>query len=335
MLNQVSNGVENEEKNLESDTSVQLVANDNYLGACIVAAAFIIAGAWIYTSGPRAAYISSSKDTVQKPEKSEFEEKVLPTDGAVLPISWGDLGAKMVSVGVIDAQKFEQLYAGRGGLDDKAKGLLYGENNGNIEITSENSGLLLNLLWALGLGNKNNILESDEMADPRYGGAENFASTGGWTLSRGNAMEHYSRHPFIVLTPEQQALVDKVSRGIYRPCCGNSTHFPDCNHGMAMLGLLELMASQGVDEQMMYKAALWVNAYWFPDTYLTIARYLESKNIDWSDVDPKEILGANYSSAQGFQQILRKVGPTDVQKGGSRCGVDAGAPQNNPGGCGV
>ena len=59
-------------------------------------------------------------------------------------------------------------------------------------------------------------------------------------------MNHYSMHRFIVLTPEQQALVEKVSKGIYRPCCGNSVYFPDCNHGMAMLGLLELMASQGV-----------------------------------------------------------------------------------------
>ena len=87
-------------------------------------------------------------------------------------------------------------------------------------------------------------------------------------------MDHYNRHIFFKLTPEQQALVDKVSRGIYRPCCNNSTHFPDCNHGMAMLGFLELMASQGVSEQDMWKAALAVNSYWFPDTYINIATYI-------------------------------------------------------------
>jgi len=75
-----------------------------------------------------------------------------------------------------------------------------------------------------------------------------------------------------------------------------------------MLGLLELMASQGVSESDMYKTALAVNSYWFPDTYLIIAKYLkEKKNINWEDADPKEILGSNYSSASGYQNILSQV----------------------------
>src|SRR3989338_1454430 len=141
------------------------------------------------------------------------------------------------------------------------------------------------------------------MMDPRYGGAGNFASTGGWTLAKGDAMEHYNMHALIALTAEQQKLVDKVSRGIFRPCCGNSTHFPDCNHGMAMLGLLELMASQGVSEEDMWKTALTVNSYWFPDTYLTIASYMKNKGVEWKNVNPQEILGVNYSGAAGFQNI--------------------------------
>ena len=120
-------------------------------------------------------------------------------------------------------------------------------------MTQENSGTILNLLWAFGLANKNEILEKGPMMDKRYGGAENFASTGGWTLSKGDSMNHYSMHSFITLTPQQQSLVEKVSQNIYRPCCGNSTYFPDCNHGMAMLGLLELLASQGISENEMYK----------------------------------------------------------------------------------
>ena len=39
-------------------------------------------------------------------------------------------------------------------------------------------------------------------------------------------------------------IVEEIAGNIYRPCCGNSTAFPDCNHGMAMLGLIELMVSQ-------------------------------------------------------------------------------------------
>ena len=51
------------------------------------------------------------------------------------------------------------------------------------------------------------------------------------------------------------------------------------------------MASQGVSEEEMYKAALVVNSYWFPDTYITIAKYLKSQGKDWSQAVPKEILG--------------------------------------------
>ena len=133
-------------------------------------------------------------------------------------------------------------------------------------------------------------------------------------------MEHYSHHALLVLSPDEQALVDKVSRGIYRPCCGNSTHFPDCNHGMAMLGLLELMASQGVSEKDMWKAALAVNSFWFPDTYFTIATYMKDKGILWKDVNPQEVLGAEYSSAQGYAAIAAQV-ETKGSRSGGGCGV--------------
>ncbi|KKW33657.1 MAG: hypothetical protein UY80_C0036G0001, partial [Parcubacteria group bacterium GW2011_GWB1_53_43] len=92
------------------------------------------------------------------------------------------------------------------------------------------------------------------------------------------------------------------------------------NHGMAMLGLLELMASQGVSEEDMYKTALVVNAYWFPDTYLTIARYLAAQGVKWEDADPKKLLGAEYSSGSGYQQILTHVAPLEGGSGGG-CSV--------------
>ena len=158
------------------------------------------------------------------------------------------------------------------------------------------------------------------MADEKYGGAGNFASTGGWTLAKGDGMEHYSKHNFIVLTEEQQELVERVSKGIFRPCCGNSVHFPDCNHGMAVLGLLEIMASQGAEEQEMYDAALKVNSYWFPGTYLTLAKYFGARETEWKDVDAKTVLGSLYSGARGYRQILQEVEP-EKAKGGGGCGV--------------
>lgn len=250
----------------------------------------------------------------------DYSQKVIPEGGVVLPVKWGDLGSRMIKAGVIDKTKFEEIYVGRGGLSNEEKKLLEGFNNGNLKITRENSGFILNLLWAFGLGNKNAVLEKGPMSKKEYGGAENFASTGGWTLSLGNAMNHYSKHSFIVLTSEQQALVEKVSKGIFRPCCGNSTYFPDCNHGMAMLGLLEMMASQGISEDKMYEVALIVNSYWFPDTYVTIAKYLDSQDKDWSKADPKEILGFDYSSGAGFQKIRSKMKDSGIGGGGG-CGV--------------
>src|SRR3989344_4220246 len=103
-------------------------------------------------------------------------------------------------------------------------------NLGKLEITRENAGLLLNLFWALGLANKNEILEKGEMANPKYGGVGNFASTGGWTIAQGNAME-------------------------------------------------------------------------------------------WKDMDPQEILGVNYSSAQGYAKIAAEITQPQQQRGGSGCGV--------------
>lgn len=250
-----------------------------------------------------------------------LRSKVFPANGVEIPIVWGDLGKRLIESGVIDANKLEELYARRGGLTDEEKQLLYGENNDKLRMDFDNSGFLLNLLWAFGLANKNKILEEGPMVDPRYDGdPSRFASTAGWTLAKGNAMDHYSKHAFVVLTPEQQQMVKRVSQGIFRPCCGNSAYFPDCNHGMAMLGLLELLAAAGVSEEDMYKIALQVNSYWFPTTYLTIAKYFAEKGIDWEKIDPKAVLGADFSSIQGYRQVLNQVQPFQ-QLGGSGCGV--------------
>lgn len=313
------------------------VKKDYFLPQSILIGSLIIAGTWIYTTGLKNdSQQKKAASTRESAGTSVIEEGVLPSQGVVLPVEWNDLGAKLVSVGAIDANKLEVIYTQRGAFSNKYKDLLLGQNSGKLKITQDNAGYLLNLFWALGLASKNPILESGEMTNPKYGGAENFASTGGWTIAKGSSMSHYSRHIFFNLTEEQQALVDKISRGIYRPCCGNSTHFPDCNHGMAMLGLLELMASQGVSEQDMWKAALAVNSYWFPDTYVTIATYMKSRGVEWKNVNPQEILGVNYSSGQGYARIASQVTTPSRSQSGSGCGVDAGqtvAPKKQQSGC--
>src|SRR3989338_1326528 len=280
---------------------------------------------------------SSGNDT----GRSAIEEAVLPAKGVKLPVVWVDLGAQLVEAGTIDPVAFKGVYESRGPFPADYEKLLSCRANGALTITEDNAGYLLNLLWAFGLANKNPILEdASEMMNPGYGGAGNFASTGGWTVAKGNAMSHYNMHALVTLSPEQQQLVDRVSQNIYRPCCGNSTHFPDCNHGMAMLGLLELMAAQGVGEEEMYKAALAVNSYWFPDTYLTMAQFMQDKGTDWKKVSPQEMLGVNYSSAAGFRNIASQVSTPSQSGGGNGCGVEAGggAPTVAPkqqSGCGI
>lgn len=265
----------------------------------------------------------TQKNSVQdstKVDVDSLEAFVLPSQGVELPITWGDLGAKMVRDGVIDEQKFKEI-AGQMSPDDEQ--IFNGNWNKPIVMTDENNRFLLNMLWAFGLANDNKILTHGEMTDPKYGGdAGKFASTGGWSLSRGDVMNHFSAHNYVMLDNTQQEMVDRVSSGIFRPCCGNSTHFPDCNHGMAMLGLLELMASSGVSEEKMYEVALRVNSYWFPQTYLDLATYFKEQGQEWSEVDPKIALSANYSSGQGYQATRQKIKslPEPPQGGGS-CGV--------------
>jgi hypothetical protein len=312
----------------EEINSLPVVRKDYILPASILISSIILGGVLVYTVGVNNGSIQGTSVTSAKQTPlGQLEEKVLPSKGVTLPVVWGNLGVKLVEAGVIDGDRFKAIYEQRGQFTDEYKNLLSGENNGKIKITKENSGYILNLFWALGLANKNDILEKGEMMDPRYGGAEKFASTGGWTIAKGRAMEHYSKHVLFNLTAEQQALVDKVSRGIYRPCCGNSVHFPDCNHGMAMLGLLELMASQNVSEQDMWDAALSVNSYWFPNNYITIATYMKGKGVDWKNVNPQEMLSAEYSSSRGFANIASQVTQPQEQgqsAGGSGCGLDSG-----------
>lgn len=269
----------------------------------------------------QAIALNPGSTTTFNVDAASISQQVLPAEGVELPIVWGDFGKQMIADGVIDEAKFRALF--EGGLQNQDEQMLTGSIDQPVVLNQENSRFMLDMLWAFGLANKNDILENGEMTDPKYGGdASKFASTGGWSLAKGAGFDHYSMHEYVTLTDEQQALVDKVSRGIYRPCCGNSTHFPDCNHGMAMLGLLELMAKNGATEEQMYKVALHVNAYWFPQTYIDLATYFKEQGQDWDQVDPQVALSQEYSSAQGYQQTRQKIQSLPKpQQGGGGCGA--------------
>lgn len=260
--------------------------------------------------------LSLSNAVAQKP--NQVVQQVVLASKIELPIEWADLGKRLMDTGVINKKKFNDIM---GTLSDSDKKLLEDSNNGEIIMTPQNSKLILNLLWGFGLANKNDTLDKGEMTrDPKQVG--NFASTGGWSISSGDPASHLSKHSFVVLTSEQQAMVEEMSKNIYRPCCNNSTHFPDCNHGMAMLGLLELMAANGVSKDEAYKVALQVNSMWFPQQYQELATYFAENGTAWNKVDPKTALGISYSSASGYRNTRAQIKSLpQPQKGNGGCGL--------------
>ncbi|MBI2453939.1 hypothetical protein HYV58_02040 [Candidatus Peregrinibacteria bacterium] len=258
----------------------------------------------------KASAVAAAKSVIK------FEKKLK------LPSVWKSVNKSLFEEGVIDKTAFDNMYEQRGGMSQKMKDMLSPDSSGGVFITEENSALALNLLWALGLGNKNVILDEGPMVSKEYGGdASGFASTGGWSLAHGNPMDHYSKHAFISLSSEQQELVERVAKNIYRPCCNNSTYFPDCNHGMAMLGFLQLMAAEGAKEQELYDAALTLNAFWFPDTYETINAYLAAKGISKKDVSSQMLLGKAFSSSSGYRTVLSQVSQPSSNSRSGGCSV--------------
>lgn len=69
---------------------------------------------------------------------------------------------------------------------------------------------------------------------------------------------------------------------------------------MAMLGLLDLIASQGASIDDMFTAAKYMNAFWFPQQTLEAAVYLKaSQNTEFKDADARLIIGRDFSSGSG------------------------------------
>ncbi|MBI5448820.1 rhodanese-like domain-containing protein [Candidatus Gottesmanbacteria bacterium] len=250
---------------------------------------------------------------------SNLETQVIPASGVELPVSWGSIGPRLIAAGVIDETKFRQAVK----LTPEQEEILTRGSEQKIRITAANSQFVVDLLWALGLAQKSTVYDQGPMGKEYKKDAANFSSTGGWTLARGNAMQYLNTLDLMKLTPEQHKRVGDIAQNVYRPCCGNSTWFPDCNHGMAALAAIELMVAANLDDKTIYKNVVTLNTYWFSDTYLTIATHFARQGVSWQNVDAKMVLGKDYSSSQGAQEIKRKVGPLPYkpeQKGGG-CGA--------------
>ncbi|OGM04976.1 hypothetical protein A2715_00650 [Candidatus Woesebacteria bacterium RIFCSPHIGHO2_01_FULL_39_32] len=244
--------------------------------------------------------------------------QVLPEAGFELPISWGDIAPRLIQLGVIDKAKFEKTVTM--GIEEKQ--VFEGRSDIPIRINGDNSQFVVDVLWALGLAQKSLVYDEGPMGKEYKDKAGNFASTGGWSLARGKAMEYYNKFEIISLTPEEQKRVMDIASNVYRPCCGNHTAFPDCNHGMAALAAIELMVKKGLPDDDIYKNVLKLNSFWFPSNYLTVATYFARSGTSWDKVDAKLVLGADYSSGQGAGKISKEVGPLPYgQQSGGGCGA--------------
>lgn len=249
----------------------------------------------------------------------QIQEEAVPKDGYKLNIAWKDLGLRMKKDGVIDETKLAQVISGTDKLPEAYNKYLSGSAQ-KIELTRENSHFWLDVLWGLGLANKNKLLESGELQ--QGGNPSQFASTGGYSLGKEDPMTYYSKFPYLPLSDKQQKRVEEIGKGIYRPCCGNSTAFPDCNHGMAMLGLIELLVYQNYSADNIYRAALAFNSMWFPQTYWDIAYHFEKNEKDYSKVPPQKILSKTFSNAMGYAVIQREVSQVEwpgTPKSGGGC----------------
>lgn len=269
------------------------------------------------------AQISVLARTTKNPEElvQILKQKVLPQKGYKLTVKWGTIGKQLLESGAIDRTKYEELFV-NDPVAKKEMTHLMNASSDSMVINEGNSRFMVNTLWALGLVNKNKILEEGSMKTVSNGNHMNYASTGGWNLGSRPTSELYSSAEIIKLTAEQQELVKKIALTVYRPCCGNSTEFPDCNHGMAALGYIELAVAQDVSEKQIYKDLLELNSFWFPQQYIELAAYFDKQKTDWNKVDPKLALSSQYSSAQGSRQVqqsIQNIPGLNVQQGG--CGA--------------
>lgn len=266
--------------------------------------------------------ISELAKTTKSPEEliSIIKQQVMPQNGYVTSLKWKDLGRKLVEAGAIDKAKFEASVTGDADGKTSMK-YMDGSSEDDIAISEKNSHFVVNFFWALGLANKSKVLDEGPM---KTGGTPtaNFASTGGWTLGAKPVMEIYSSAEIIPLTAEQQELVKKIAENVFRPCCGNSTAFPDCNHGMAALGYIEWAVYNGLPENQIYKDLLAFNSFWFPQNYVEMAVYLDTQGTEWKDVNPQLALSRDYSSAQGAARIKQSIqNIPGLQSQGGGCGV--------------
>jgi len=271
--------------------------------------------------------VSATTESSSKNDMTAMIHQINPPDGYTIPVTFGSVGPQMLVAGAIDLNKLIQVYVQAGKpLTDEQMAILTKGSNSKIVINQDNAYFLLNFFWALGLTNQNPVLTEGPMMAEGKDKVGNFASTAGWTIGGKSPVELYASTMIMSLDDEQQARLMEVAPAVYRPCCNNPTHFPDCNHGMAMLGLLELMASQNASTDKMFNAAKYVNAFWYPQQMLEVATVFQAtQNVDFAQADARQVVSNKYSSGSGFQAVHQWLATNGLLEqapsSGGSCGV--------------
>lgn len=228
----------------------------------------------------------------------DVTEEVIPRAGITTGVAFGRSIQTLIAAGVLSREKFR---GSETELPDWVEKILAGPSDEPIVFSGPTARYLVDLLWPLGLANKAAFNEKSPISTLQI---SHFASTSGWTLGREqNGYVYFNKVDAVRMTDQQQAMVLEVAANTYRPCCDNSTFYQDCNHGSALLGLLELAASQGTTLEGLYGIALTANSYWFPDNYTKTALYfLHFYRRSWRTLDPKLVLGSDFSSLSGWEK---------------------------------
>ena len=269
--------------------------------------------------------------------------QVIPQNGYALSFKWGDSVHKLVETGALNISNLSIiLNSSKQPLTPVEGDILNGTYNGYIQFNSTNAEFVQLVLWSLGINNNNTIINEgpiinasipyadqinsnaslNQKVTPQYVASHYFASTGGYGPLGKLQLGELN---IISLTSQQQALMYDVATHSYRPCCDNPTAFPDCNHGAAALGLVELLASQGANETQMFDAIRYFYQYQFPPQYAEIAAYFDSQGGNYSQVNSSEVMGFGFSSYSGFSNVNQYLLKNGILQQPSGSGASCGA----------
>ena len=244
---------------------------------------------------------------LRQPSPDPFEV-VAPKAGIDTGVSFGSAIRKLIAVGALDPGKLKRLTQG---VPDWVEELFAAPSSEPIVFTRDRAPYLVNLLWPIGLSSKAGFNRKSPIATIQIPG---LASTGGWTLGRApNGYVYFDTVDAVMMNQRQEALALAIASTAFRPCCDNSTYFQDCNHGSALLGLIELAAAQGKSEEAIYRIAVVANSYWFPEQYAKTALYARHfEGASWNAAPARLIMSAAFSSLSGWERNvnapLRKAG---------------------------